>query len=80
LVREVNWFVAATVLALLVFANRETGRMLVGSIWDSAAHREASLEAAGAISEELRAVRAETSVATELYKVVYTDIKLPAPA
>jgi len=67
-------------LALLVFANRETGRMLVGSIWDSAAHREASREAARSVGEEMRAVRGETSVTTELYEVAYTDIKLPAPA
>ena len=66
-------------VALLVFANRATGRMLVGSIWDSAEHREASREAAKSIGGELRAVRGETTVTTELYEVVYTDIKLPAP-
>ena len=64
--------------AVLVSANRDTGRMLVASIWDTAADREASLAAARSIGDELRAVRGDTSVKTDLYEVVYSDIKLPA--
>jgi len=44
--------------AVLVSANRDTGRMLVASIWDTAADREAGLEAARSIGDEFRAVRA----------------------
>jgi heme-degrading monooxygenase HmoA len=64
--------------AVLVSANRDTGRMLVASIWDTAADREASLEAARSIGDELRAVRGDGSVKTDLYEVVYSDITLPA--
>ena len=44
--------------AVLVSANRDTGRILVASIWDTAADGEASLEAARNVGDELRAVRA----------------------
>ena len=70
---------AAGFRALLVLANRETGRMLVGSIWNSAAEREASRQLAQRVGEELRAIRGDASVKTEGYEVVYSDFKLPAP-
>src|SRR5258707_6296328 len=38
--------------ALLIFANRETGRMLVTSAWDTAAAREASEAAAGGLRRQ----------------------------
>ena len=65
--------------ALLVSANRETGRMLIASIWNTAVDREASFEAVRSLRQELDAVRGTGGVQTDLYEVAYSDITLPAP-
>lgn len=64
--------------AVLVSANRDTGRILIASIWNTAADREASLEAARSIGDELRAASGDASVKIDLYEVAYSDIKLAA--
>jgi heme-degrading monooxygenase HmoA len=64
--------------ALLVSANRDTGRMLISTIWNTAADREASVEMAAKVRDELAPIRGDSSVKIELYEVVYADVKLPA--
>ena len=67
-------------LTLLVGANKETAKVIVASIWDSAATREAS---EAAVRDERRQIveRVGASVvSTELYESVAIDIKLRSPA
>jgi heme-degrading monooxygenase HmoA len=65
--------------ALLVSANRLTGRMLVATIWTTAAEREASAATAQGVRDEMRKVTNDASVKVELYEAAYTDIKISAP-
>jgi heme-degrading monooxygenase HmoA len=66
--------------ALLVMANRDTGRLLITSIWNSAAYREASNEALQGARDEVRALSGGANVKVDLFEVAYLDIKLPTPA
>jgi heme-degrading monooxygenase HmoA len=63
--------------SVFVWANRQTGRVIVTSMWDSAAEREAS-------DTTLRAVRPQANgqqVSVALYESVYEDLgKLPSHA
>jgi hypothetical protein len=63
--------------ALLLSANRETGRTLTATIWTTAADREASGEAARAIVAEMSALRDNVTPKISLYEVVYSDITVP---
>jgi heme-degrading monooxygenase HmoA len=65
--------------ALLVMANRATGRMLVSSIWTTAADRDASRELAERAREDMSAARGNANVTISEYEVVYADVKLPTP-
>ncbi len=56
--------------ALLIGVNRETGRSLVSSIWDSAADREASDAALTALRRQSAQVAGAEQVKVELYEVV----------
>jgi len=66
--------------ALLLFANRETGRMLIAAAWNTAADREASVPAIQPIRDQIAALRGDASVKVDLYELVYADVKAPAPA
>jgi heme-degrading monooxygenase HmoA len=62
--------------ALLVGANRQTGRMLVSSVWETAADRDASDDAT--MHEQRRQVgqvAGAANVKTELYESVFADVK-----
>jgi heme-degrading monooxygenase HmoA len=67
-------------IANLVGVNRETGRIVTSSVWESAEAREASDAALqGARAEIVQAVAA-IDVKVELWEGVYTSIKVPATA
>jgi heme-degrading monooxygenase HmoA len=61
--------------AVLAGANRETGRMFIGSVWATAADREAS----DAAVKEQRGKAAQAggadNVKVDLYDVAYADVK-----
>src|SRR5689334_17215524 len=64
--------------ALLVSANRASGRVLLSTIWNTAADREASAAVAAKIRDELAPIRGQSPVKIDLYEVAYADVKLPA--
>ncbi|MDQ3811981.1 MAG: hypothetical protein M3336_16995, partial [Chloroflexota bacterium] len=64
--------------ALLGSANRQTGRVIVSSIWDTAADREASEAAVrDARQAAIQAAEAETS-RVALFENVFVNIKQAA--
>jgi len=66
--------------SFLVSANRDTGKVLVASVWESAAAREASDVA---LRDERRTTTERfgaTVVSIELYDSAAVEVKLPAPA
>jgi heme-degrading monooxygenase HmoA len=63
--------------ALLVGANRETGRTVTTTTWNTAADREASAEPARAIGDEMSNLRGDATPKVSLYEVVYSDVSVP---
>jgi heme-degrading monooxygenase HmoA len=66
--------------SVIMGANRETGRMVISSSWDTAADREAS---DAAIRERRQAVAdaaGAQSVNVELYETAFADVKQATPA
>jgi heme-degrading monooxygenase HmoA len=67
-------------IANLVGVNREAGRIVTSSVWESAQAREASYAALDSMRAEIAQAVAATDVKVELWEGVYTNIKVPAPA
>jgi heme-degrading monooxygenase HmoA len=67
-------------IANLVGVNRETGRMVTSSVWESAEAREASNAALQGARDEVVQAVAFTDIKVELWEGVYTNIKVPATA
>jgi heme-degrading monooxygenase HmoA len=66
--------------ALLIGANRQTGRMLISSAWETSADREASNAAVQERrAQALKAAGAE-NVKIDLYESVFVEVKQAAPA
>jgi heme-degrading monooxygenase HmoA len=63
--------------ALLVGANRETGRMVTTTTWDTAADCDASAEAARGIRDEMSALWSNATPKISQYEVVYADVTVP---
>ena len=55
-------------------ANRQTGRTVTSSIWDSAAEREASESALREFRQKARHIAGAQEVKVELYESVYEDM------
>jgi heme-degrading monooxygenase HmoA len=66
--------------AALVAANRQTGRMLITSVWETAADREASNTVVQARRDEIAKAAGGATVKVDLYESVFAEVKLPAPA
>ena len=64
--------------AVLVGANRQTGRILISSVWETAADREASNAAVQARRNEIAQVVGTTDVKLNLYESVFTQVKQAA--
>ena len=64
--------------AVLVGANRQTGRILISSVWETAADREASNAAVQARRNEIAQVVGATDVKVNLYESVFTQVKQAA--
>src|SRR5207247_3538461 len=63
---------------VLVGANRETGRMFVGSVWETAADREASDAAVQERRGQIAQVSGAETVKIDLYESVFADVKQAA--
>jgi heme-degrading monooxygenase HmoA len=66
--------------AVLVGANRQTGRMFIGSVWETAVDREASDAAVKEQRGKAAQVGGADNVKVDLYDVVYADVKQAARA
>ena len=66
--------------AVLVGANRQTGRMFIGSVWETAADREASDAAVKEQRGKATQAGGADNVKVDLYDVVYADVKQAARA
>jgi heme-degrading monooxygenase HmoA len=64
--------------AVVMGANRQTGRMFVNTIWETAADREASEAAVQSSRTRGAQVAGAQQASVELYEVVYADVKMPA--
>ena len=64
--------------AVLVGANRQTGRMFISSVWDTAADREASDAAMQGARGRIPQVAGAASVKVDLYESVVSEIKQAA--
>jgi heme-degrading monooxygenase HmoA len=64
--------------ALLMGANRQTGRMFITSVWATAADRDASNPAVQGMRDEAARIAGADSVTVELYESVIADIKQAA--
>jgi len=64
--------------AVVVGVNRDTGRFIASSVWNSAAERDASDAAIAPHRERVRQTAGAESVKVELYEAVLVDIKLTA--
>jgi heme-degrading monooxygenase HmoA len=64
--------------AVVVGVNRDTGRFIATSVWNSAAERDASDAAISPQREKVRQTAGAESVKVELYEAVLVDIKLTA--
>jgi heme-degrading monooxygenase HmoA len=67
-------------LANLVCVNRETGRILASSIWESPEAREASEAAVQELRREAGRLAGVASVDVQLYESAYVNVKVPMPA
>jgi heme-degrading monooxygenase HmoA len=65
--------------AVLVAVNRETGRLIASSVWNTAAEREASDAAIAPEREKVRQTAGAESVQVELYEAVLAEIELTTP-
>jgi heme-degrading monooxygenase HmoA len=65
--------------AVLVAVNRETGRVLATSVWNTAAEREASDAAIARERETVRQTGSAESVKVELYEALLVEVKLTTP-
>jgi heme-degrading monooxygenase HmoA len=66
--------------AVLMGANRQTGRMVVASVWETATDREASVAALQELRERAPQVAGAESMKTELYESAYAEVKQVALA
>jgi heme-degrading monooxygenase HmoA len=66
--------------ALLMAANRQTGRMLVASAWETAADREASDASAQGLRSEAAQVAGAETVKVDLYEYLFAEVRTGAPA
>jgi heme-degrading monooxygenase HmoA len=66
--------------ANVVAVNRETGRLIASSIWDSAADREASEPLIAELRREAGRMANNPDVSVELYESAFVDIKQTAHA
>jgi heme-degrading monooxygenase HmoA len=65
--------------ALLVGANRATGRILISSVWESAADRQASEAAISGMRGQLRDIaQAQSEIRVNLYEGVLTELSQAA--
>ena len=67
-------------LANLVCVNRETGRILASSIWETAEARAASEGAIQELRREAGRLAGVDNVAVQLYESAYVKVKVPTPA
>ena len=67
-------------LANLVCVNRETGRILASSVWDSPEARAASEAAVQELRRESGQLAGVSSIDVQLYESVYVNVKVPTPA
>jgi heme-degrading monooxygenase HmoA len=67
-------------LANLVCVNRETGRILASSIWETAEARAASEGAIQELRHEAGRLAGVDNVAVQLYESAYVKVKVPTPA
>jgi heme-degrading monooxygenase HmoA len=66
--------------AVLMGANRQTGRMVVASVWETATDREASMAALQELRERAPQVAGAESMKTELYESAFAEVKQVALA
>ncbi len=66
--------------AVLMGANRQTGRMVIASVWETATDREASLAALQELRERAPRVAGAETMKTELYESAYAEVKQEALA
>ncbi len=64
--------------AASVVVNRETGRFLAATVWNTAADREASEAAVAPLREEGREIGAAPSTSVERYEAILVEIKQAA--
>jgi heme-degrading monooxygenase HmoA len=65
--------------ALLIFANRQTGRVLVSSVWETAADREAAESTASAMRREVMdSAQAGSNIRITLYEALLAEVSAPA--
>jgi heme-degrading monooxygenase HmoA len=64
--------------ALIMGTNRQTGRSLVFSVWDTVAAREASGAPFQALRTEVRQLAGIEAVQVGLYESAFTEVKPPA--
>jgi heme-degrading monooxygenase HmoA len=62
-----------------LLANRQTGRTLTFTVWDTAADREAGYADRTPLREQLRQIAGAGPATTDLYEAVLVDIRLAAP-
>jgi hypothetical protein len=66
--------------ALLLGANRQTGRVLVSSAWETAADREASDAAIQERRREAAQLAGAETVKVQLYETLFVEVKQAALA
>ena len=66
--------------AMLMAANRQTGRTLVASAWETAADREASDASAQGLRSEAAQVAGAETVKVDLYEYLFAEVRTGAPA
>jgi len=66
--------------AVLMGANRQTGRMVVASVWETATDREASMAALQELRQQAPQVAGAETMKTELYESAFAEVKQAALA
>jgi heme-degrading monooxygenase HmoA len=66
--------------AVLAGANRETGRMVVASVWETATDREASMAALQELRQRAPQVAGAETMKTELYEASFAEVRQAALA
>jgi heme-degrading monooxygenase HmoA len=66
--------------AMLVSVNRETGRMMAASVWETEQARAASEASIQNLRGEAAKILGASGARVENFETVYVSIKLPAPA